>query len=113
MKKLAAFLLLCAFNVGGYADTPQQTPTNVAPSANCTSLPADQQSFSLQLNPGNKAVFCNTFTMDQRKAAMSMMNTPDATGTKMTADQSVESIAKSSPMAPATQQKPGGCPVRQ
>ena len=88
--------------------------TNGTSKSPCTSLPADQQSFSNQLNAQNKTMFCNTFSVAQRKAAMSMVGTGKSS--KMTADQAVEKVAKDNNLnskTPSSSKSTGGCPARQ
>ncbi len=99
---------------------PNNNNMMAAPQANCTTLPADQQNFSMQLNAGNKTMFCSTFTMDQRRQAMSMMGKTGLNGVKMNADQAVEQVARNNNMMPgatpsqqpAPQKNASGCPVR-
>jgi hypothetical protein len=85
--------------------------TMMSPS-NCTNLPPEQQTFAMQLNPSNKTMFCSSFNMDQRKAAMQMTSTMSPNGAKMTPDQSVEQVAKNNNLVPTTPRSSGGCPVR-
>ena len=81
-------------------------------SSNCTNLPTDQQTFAMQLTPNNKNMFCNSFNMDQRKAAMQMTTAMNPSGAKMTPDQAVEQVARNNNLTPTNPRSTGGCPVR-
>jgi len=93
-----------------------QNNDNTGMSSNsCNALPTDQQNFAMQLNSSNKNMFCNSFNKDQRKSAIQMMSKSNSTGTKMSADQAVEQVAKNNnimPSNPSNQRSPGGCPTR-
>ena len=90
-------------------------PTGQTMASDCSALPADQQVFAGQLNATNKMMFCSQFSADQRISAMAMVGTMDSTGSKMSADQSVEQTATMNGMIPMQsnqQKRAGGCPVR-
>ncbi len=91
-----------------------QMNSNDTMSSGCAALPADQQSFSMQLNSSNKNMFCNSFNTDQRKSAMQMTSSSNMNGTKMSADQAVEQVARNNNIMPSTPspRSSSGCPVR-
>lgn len=85
----------------------------------CSQLTPAEQNFANQLkNINNKSIFCSQFTPQQRKKAMQMMGTANASnmsGGMMTADQAVEQVMQSSNMRPGSGSQgrsTGGCPVQ-
>jgi hypothetical protein len=122
-------LLASGISLYCFAQDAGAAPANTTLSQSCSTLPDDQKNFAMQLKKiDNQKTFCATFSDSQRQNAMQMMGKPSANGMNMSADDAVENVAKSIPMAPSsgssTQQTPsgqqspaqqtkrGGCPVR-
>ena len=94
-----------------YNDQMMQSP-------DCSSLSMDEQSFASQLNDTNAMTFCSTMTPAQRQKAMQMNGTRGPSGKKMTPDDAVQSVMKSSNMqgsgqgAGKNQKSSSACPVQ-
>jgi len=118
MKKHFFFFVL-AFSVSCFAysggkspsqpstteTTPQPNEITPSPSSSpCDLLTPDQQQFAAGLHGTNQSLFCSIFSPEQRQQAMSMAKS----STKMTADQAVDSIAKSNNLSPKEAASSGG-----
>lgn len=90
---------LCGSLMSLNADTGTSAGmTGQANAQNCM-FTSEEQAFAAQLSDANKATFCG-MTREKRADCMQMMQTTDAYGNKMTADQAVQSISGS-----------GGCSI--
>jgi hypothetical protein len=111
MKKitmLAAMSLVC---LSAFADEAQVTTVAQSmPAADCSAMGSDVQQFAAQLSGQNQRIFCGQFTEVQRATAMQMVGQPDESGNAMSADQSVQKVASTSPTN--SQKTPTGCPVK-
>lgn len=121
MKKgtvLIAINLLLTSATGLHAQ-PSQPKT----AGSCSLLSDDVQQFAGQLSSANQALFCGSFSDDQRDAAMAIAGQYDSNGNLMTEDLAVQKIAQDYNIAPPTAtpkaQTPspqkssgGGCPVK-